>query len=292
MGFAGRLSGRQKTVVLVLMACINLGLFVVLGRVVYAFLTGEGKGPAPVPLSRPERTQTVPRTFPPTWTVTPTSTPLPTRPPTATPLPKPTQTPVYYPTSRLPLLQLTMPASMTAEEESSRQARVQIIVSAAEDYHDKLPVVVLLGIAALESQGSFSNRVADHGVMGVTPKAGRCFTLVYADTAFDLRQNVSDAACHLNGYAWERAGGNERNTVLIKNAIRSAGYSEYMGQVVAAVHWYAGENQPMYLAVLADIIDGNVDAVRSVPDTFGRRYRNPSLAQALRVAYLALTERD
>jgi hypothetical protein len=234
----------------------------------------------------------VPLVYPPTWTVTPTSTAFPTRLPTFTPFPTPTRTPTLYPTPRSPLLLLTMPSSMTAEEESSRQARIKIIESAVEAYRDRFPAVILLAIAALESQGSFSNQVADHGVMGVTPKAGRCYTLVYGDNEFDLRQNVSDAACHLNGYAWERASGRERNTVLIKNAIRDAGYSDYMGQIVAAVHWYAGETQPMYLAVLADIIDGNVDAARSVPDTFGRRYRNPSLAQALRIAYHALVGRD
>jgi hypothetical protein len=294
LGFSGRLSRRQKTAVLILMACVNLAIFVVLGRVVYALLVGENRDLVPVVLSRPERSPTVPvpLAYPPTWTVTPTSTALPTRLPTSTSFPTPTRTPTLYPTRTPVLLQLTMPLSISAEEESNRQARIKIVEAAADAYHDKFPAAVLLGIAALESQGSYSNRVADHGVMGVTPKAGRCYTLVYRDTAFDLRQNVSDAACHLNGYAWERANSRDRNTVLIKNAIRNAGYSDYMGQVVAAVHWYAGETQPGYLSVLADIIDGNVDAARSVPDTFGRRYRNPSLARALRIAYHALIGRD
>jgi hypothetical protein len=185
-----------------------------------------------------------------------------------------------------------MPSSILAEQESNRQARIGIIESAANSYREKFPAVVFLGIAALESQGSFSNQVADHGVMGVTPKAGQCYTLVYRDTAFDLRQNVSDAACHLNGYAWERANTDERHNLIIKNAIRSAGYSDYMGQIVAAIHWYAGETQPKYLDVLADIIDGNVDETRSVPQNFGRRYRNPSLARALRIASQALIDQD
>lgn len=230
------------------------------------------------------------QTFPPTWTPTPTVTPLPPRLPTETPLPTFTPTPrvTIAPTKPVILPLLTMPVPAWALEEESRRERVSIVEAAANAERGNFPAVVLLSIAALESQGTFSNRVADHGVMGVTPKAGNCFTQVYEDSAQDLQQNVADASCHLNGYAWERAGGRDHNTLLIVDALRQAGYSDYVARVVAAVHWYAGETKPEYLWAIAEIIDGNVDSTRSIPATFGESYRNALLARAFRIGYEAL----
>ncbi|MBN1934477.1 MAG: hypothetical protein JW934_07415 [Anaerolineae bacterium] len=230
------------------------------------------------------------QTFPPTWTPTPTLTPLPPREPTQTPTPTSTPTPrvTTAPTKPVILPLLTMPVPAWALEEDSRRERADIVEAAVNAERGNFPAVVLLGIAALESQGTFSNRVADHGVMGVTPKAGNCFTQVYGDSAQDLQQNVAGASCHLNGYAWERAGGRDRNTLLIANALLQAGYTDHIARVVAAVHWYAGETKPEYLWVIAEIIDGNVDPTRNVPATFGESYRNALLARAFRIGYEAL----
>lgn len=230
------------------------------------------------------------QTFPPTWTPTPTLTPRPPRPPTltatSTATSPPRVTPVPTRPTILPLL--TMPVPAWALEEESRRERVRIVEAAAKAERGNFPTVVLLAIAALESQGTFSNRVADHGVMGVTPRSGNCFSLAYGDSAQDLKQNVAGAACHLNGYAWERAAGRDRDTGLIWDALLQAGYSDYVARVVSAVYWYAGQNKAEYLWVIAEIIDGNVDATRSVPATFGEEYRNELLARAFRIGYEAL----
>ncbi len=230
------------------------------------------------------------QTFPPTWTPTPTATPLPPRPPTLTATPTATHPPRATPAPTRPTILplLTMPVPAWALEEESRRERVRIVEAAAQAERGNFPAVVLLAIAALESQGTFSNRVADHGVMGITPKAGVCFTQIYGDSEQDLRQNVADGACHLNGYAWERAGGRDRDTLLITDALLQAGYTDYVARVVAAVYWYAGEGRAEYLWVMAEIIDGNVDATRSVPATFGENYRNALLARAFRIGYEAL----
>ena len=177
-----------------------------------------------------------------------------------------------------------------------REERKKIVEEAAIAHQGRFPVELLLGIAALESEGTFSNEFATHGVMGVTSYAGPdCYHPPYDNTESSLRQNMADGACHLNGYGWNRTfeetEESKKRNDKIKNSVTEAGFDDdNTWRIVAAVLWYAGGNQVDYLNTLANIIDGNVEAQRSVPENFGAQYRNTELVRALRAGFNGLVE--
>jgi len=152
------------------------------------------------------------------------------------------------------------------------------------------PVILLLGMAAFESEGTFDNTVKAHGVMGVTGYAS-CYAQPYVNTESSLRENVACAAFHLNEYAWTRSGSTDPESKQLNEAIQRAvteeGFDDPTWRIVAAVQWYAGSDKKGYLYTLANIIEGSVEAERSVPGNFG--YQDPDLVRALRAGYRGRT---
>jgi RHS repeat-associated protein len=233
----------------------------------------------------------VPPTVPPT-PGTPEPTPSYTPPPTPTLPPTPTPTTTPIPETCTPIPPTPTPTSGLKVED--REERKKIIKEAAIAHQGRFPVELLLGIAALESEGTFSNEFATHGVMGVTSYAGPdCYHPPYDNTESSLRQNVADGACHLNGYAWDRTSwldkDSKKRNDAIEDSVTAAGFDDdNTWRIVAAVLWYAGGDQVDYLNTLANIIEGNVEKVeddRSVPKQFGAQYRNSKLVSALRAGY-------
>jgi hypothetical protein len=203
----------------------------------------------------------VPPTVPPT-PGTPEPTPSYTPPPTPTLPPTPTPTTTPIPETCTPIPPTPTPTSGLKVED--REERKKIIKEAAIAHQGRFPVELLLGIAALESEGTFSNEFATHGVMGVTSYAGPDRT------------------------SWLDKDSKKRNDA-IEDSVTAAGFDDdNTWRIVAAVLWYAGGDQVDYLNTLANIIEGNVEKVeddRSVPKQFGAQYRNSKLVSALRAGY-------
>lgn len=179
----------------------------------------------------------------------------------------------------------TIEAALDGKE--NREKRQEIIEAAAVEHHGVFPVILLLGMAAFESEGTFDNKVKAHGVMGVTEYAS-CYTQPYVNTESSLRENVACAAFHLNGYAWTRSESTSADSKevneAIKNEVLGDGFNDdTTWRIVAAVQWYAGSDKKGYLYTLANIIEGSVEAERSIPGNFG--YQDPDLVRALRAGY-------